>query len=143
MPNRREHDHIGNRNFKVEIEGVTQGAFAECSGVEVVVEVVRYQDGDDLRERKRPGETEYANIILKRGYTNTEELWNWMKSAIDGKVERKSGSIILLADDGTEISRYNFYEGWPCRWKGFEFDAGGIGASVEELEIALELVERG
>ncbi|MEO0601759.1 MAG: hypothetical protein AAF211_09995 [Myxococcota bacterium] len=24
-PNRRAHDHIGNFNFKVEIEGVTQG----------------------------------------------------------------------------------------------------------------------
>lgn len=51
MPNRRPHDHIGNRNFRVEIEGVTQGAFAECSGVEVEVEVVLYQDGDDLKER--------------------------------------------------------------------------------------------
>lgn len=26
-PNRREHDHIGNFNFKVEIEGVTVSAF--------------------------------------------------------------------------------------------------------------------
>lgn len=143
MPNRRSHDHIGNRNFKVEIEGVTQGAFAQCSGVEVEVEVVEFHDGDDLNERKRPGQTRYANIVLKRGYTNTEELWNWMKAVIDGKVERKAGSIILQADDGSEISRYNFFEGWPCRWKGYEFDAGGTGASVEELEITVERIERG
>ena len=26
FPNRRKHDHIGAFNFKVEIEGVTQGA---------------------------------------------------------------------------------------------------------------------
>ena len=143
MPNRRSHDHIGNRNFKVEIEGVTQGAFAECSGVEVEVEVVEFFDGDDPFTRKRPGRAHYANIVLKRGYIDTAELWVWMNQVLDGKIERKSGSIILLDDSHGEINRYNFYEAWPCRWKGFEFDAGGVGVSVEELEIAVERIERG
>jgi len=143
MPNRRAHDHIGNRNFKVEIEGVTQGAFAACSGVEANVEVVEYQDGDDIILRKRPGRVTYANIVLRRGYVNTDELWKWTKAVLDGKVVRKAGSIILNDDAGNEITRYNFFEAWPCRWKGFEFDALGTGASIEELEIAVEMVERG
>lgn len=143
MPNRRAFDHIGNYNFKIEIEGVTQGAFAECGGVEVAVEIVETHDGDDPLVRKRPGRVHYANIVLKRGYINSTELWDWMKHVLDGKIERKSGSVILLDDSHDEISRYNFFEAWPCRWKGFEFNKGGIGASVEELEIAVEKVERG
>ena len=89
-PNRRSFDHIGNYNFKVEIEGVTQGAFTEVSGLESTTEVIEFQDGDDLVLRKRPGRTKYANIVLKRGYTNNDELWNWRKAVIDGRVERKA-----------------------------------------------------
>ena len=144
MPNRREFDHIGNYNFKVEISGVTVAAFQEVSGLEVTTEVIETQDGDDLLLRKRPGRTSYSNIVLKRGYTATDELWTWMKAVVDGKVERKSGSVILMGDDGfTEIVRYNFFEAWPCRWKGFVLDGKGTGVAVEELEIAIEKIERG
>ena len=65
MPNRREFDHIGSYNFRVEIDGVTVGAFQEVSGLEVVTEVVEFQDGADLRRRKRPGRTSFSNIVLK------------------------------------------------------------------------------
>ena len=143
MPNRRNFDHIGNYNFKVEIEGVTVAAFQEVGGLEVSTEVVECQDGEELILRKRPGRTSYSNIILRRGYTATDELWLWMKAVIDGRVERKSGSVILLADDASEIVRYNFYEAWPCRWKGFVLDGRGTGVAVEELEIATEKIERG
>lgn len=143
MPNRREHDHLVTSKFKVEIEGVTVGSFAAMDGLESTTEVVEYADGDDLINRKRPGRTSYANIVLKRGYTNTEELWNWYKQVVDGRVERKSGSVILNGDDGSEILRYNFFEGWPCHWKSFVLDASSTEALVEELEIAVEKIERG
>ena len=143
MPNRRPFDHLVSSKFKVEIEGVTVGAFTAFEGIEVETDVVTFDDGNDLLMRKRPGRTNYKNLVLKRGYINTDELWNWYKAVLDGKLERRSGSIISLADDGTEIVRYNFFEGWPCRWKGFEFDASKKGTLVEELEIAVEKVERG
>ena len=141
MPSSRARDHISNRNFKVEIEGVTSAAFSECAGLEVEIEVVEIRDGDD-RLRKRPGDIHYSNIVLKRGYTGSSELWNWIKNVLDGNINRRSGSIILLGDDmETERVRYNFFEAWPCRWKGLELDASGLGASIEELEIAVEHLE--
>jgi phage tail-like protein len=143
VPNRRPFDHIGNFNFRVEIEGVTQGAFQSIDGLEANVEVVEFQDGDDLMLHKRPGRVSYSNIVLRRGYTASEELWQWMKATLDGTVERKAGSVILAADDGSEILRYNFFEAWPCRWKGFELDGKGTGVAIEELEIAVEKIERG
>ncbi len=142
MPNRRPFDHIGGFNFTVEIEGVTQGAFRNVEGLDSETEIVEFQDGDDIILRKRPGRTKYANIVLKRGYVNNEELWQWRKKVIEGKVERKSGSIILCADDGTEISRYNFFEAWPAKWKGFTLDGKGNDVTVEELELAVEKIER-
>jgi phage tail-like protein len=143
MPNQREFDHLVSNKFKVEINGVTAGSFTAFEGIDTETEVVVFNNGDDLLLRKRPGRTTYANLVLKRGYVNTDELWNWYKSVLDGTIERKSGSIISLADDGNEIVRYNFYEAWPCRWKGMKFDANKSGLLFEEIEIAIEKVERG
>ena len=144
MPNRRPIDHLVTSKFIIEIEGVTQAAFAAMEGIESTTEVVHYADGDDIIERKRPGRTRYSNIVLKRGYVNSDELWNWYKSVADGKIERKTGSIILVGDDASEILRYNFFEAWPCRWKSFLMDASSRTESIiEELEIAVERIERG
>ena len=143
MPNRREFDHIGAYNFKVEIEGVTVGAFTEVGGLEVVAEVLETSDGNDLLVRKRPGRTTYTNIVLRRGFTNTDELWNWLKKVIDGQVERRSGSIVICDDVGDEIMRYNFFEAWPCRWKTNLLSARHRGTLIEEIEIVTEKIERG
>ena len=143
MPNRREFDHLFNGRFKIEIEGVTQGAFTECGGLEVHVDVVEFNDGSDLRTRKRPGRPGVSNIVLRRGVVASTELWDWMKAVLDGKVERKAGSVIVCDDAGGEIYRYNFFEGWPCRWKSLELRADTPGSLVEEIEIVVETIERG
>ena len=51
--NRRAHDHIGQFNFKMEIDGVTQAAFRNVEGLDSETEVIEYQDGDDMILRKR------------------------------------------------------------------------------------------
>lgn len=143
MPNSRNFDHRFNGKFRIEIEGVTQGAFMACDGLEARIDVVDFHDGDDLLARKRPGRTRYANVVLRRGMTFNVELWNWFKTVADGRVERKAGSIIVCGDDASELFRYNFFEAWPCRWKSLELDAGTPGSLVEEIEIAVEKIERG
>lgn len=140
--NRRKHDHIGQFNFRVEIDGVTQAAFKACEGLDSETEVIEYQDGDDIILRKRPGRTKYSNITLKRGYVSSDELWQWRKKVMDGKVDRKSGSVILLNDTGDEVMRYNFFEAWPAKWKGFTLDGKGTDVAVEELEFVVERWER-
>ncbi len=140
--NRRQHDYIGQFNFRVEIDGVTTAAFKNVEGLDSETEVIEYQDGDDLFLRKRPGRTKYSNIVLKRGYVSTDELWQWRKRVMEGKVDRKSGSIVLNNDNGDEVMRYNFFEAWPCKWKGFSLDGKGTDVAVEELEFVVERWER-
>jgi phage tail-like protein len=143
MPNSRSFDHRFNGNFRIEIEGVTQGAFLACDGLEATVDVIDFADGDNIMSHKRPGRTRYANIVLRRGLTTSDELWNWFRAVADGRIERKAGSIIVCGDDGSEVFRYNFFEGWPCRWKSLQLDATARATLVEELEIAVEKIERG
>lgn len=140
--NRRKPDHIGGFNFAVEIDGVTQAAFKNVEGLDSETEVIEYQDGDDIVLRKRPGRTKYSDITLKRGYVNTSELWDWRKKVMDGTVNRKSVSIILRNDKGDEVMRYNLFECWPSKWKGFSLDGKGTDVAVEEITFVVERLDR-
>ena len=90
-------------NFIVEIDGIGAAGLAECSGLSTITDVIEYREGNERGgTRKLPGLTKLpADLVLKRGMTRSRNLWNWRKTVIDGAVERKSGVIVLLADDHT------------------------------------------
>jgi len=130
-------------NFLVEIDGITRAGFRECSGLDTSQDPIDYREGGEaIHVRKLPGLVKYSNISLKRGITDDAELWEWRKKAMDGKVERKNGSIILLDDTGAEKLRWNFVEGWPSKWTGPTFNATGNEVAIEALEIAHEGVTK-
>lgn len=139
----RGHDHIGNFNFRIEIEGLASGAFKQMDGLGSETEVIEYGGTVDQIVRKRPGRSKYTDVTLKRGYTNNPELWEWRRSVIDGNVVRKAGSIIICADEGSEIVRYNFFDAWPTKWKGFTLDGKGTEGLIEELTLTIERLEKG
>jgi phage tail-like protein len=126
-------------NFLVEIEGVTVAGFAECSGLSADQAVIEYREGaEDITVRKLPGLKTFTNILLKRGYTQSKELWNWRKQVMDGKTRRQAGSVVLLNEARQEALRWNFREGWPKKWDGPTFNAKGNDVAIEALEIAHE-----
>jgi phage tail-like protein len=132
-------------NFQVDIEGVTVAGFSECSGLTTETDIIEYRTGDpkedDITVRKLPGLKKFTNIALKRGYTDSKELWEWRKKVMDGKTERKSGSIVLLNEAREEALRWNFYEGWPSKWEGPALNAKNNEVAIETLEIAIEKLE--
>lgn len=139
MPTGQRVDPYLNYNFLVEIDGITQAAFKECSGLDSTTEPVQYrQGGENNTIRKLPGKTTYSDIVLKRGLTDSDELWKWRKTVIDGKAERKNGSIIVLDTTGVEKLRWNFIEAWPTKWEGPTFDANANDIAIETLTIAHE-----
>lgn len=139
----RGYDHIGNFNFRVELEGLTVGQFTAVEGMGSETEIIEYQDSDDLILRKRPGRTKYQEITLKRGWTDNPQLWDWRMAVCAGDVQRRSGAIILCADDGSEVARFNFYEAWPSKGGGFDQDGMGAKTNIEEYSIIVERLEKG
>ncbi|HEY3124363.1 MAG TPA: phage tail protein [Thermoanaerobaculia bacterium] len=139
MPPGPTNDPFTGLNFRVELEGIAVGAFSECSGLVSEVEVIEYRSGSDRGSpRKLPGVHKYANIVLKRGYTSDRQLWDWHKTVLDGQVQRKAGSIVLLNDAGQEVLRWNFREGWPTKYEGPSFNAKANDVAIETLEITHE-----
>src|SRR5688500_12353954 len=103
-------DPYRNYNFLVEIDGITQAGFAECTGFASNNDPMEYREGNEAPTvRKLPGMTKYANITLKWGLTDSDELFKWYTDITKGKIQRKNGSIVVMDVDGTEKVRWNFY----------------------------------
>jgi phage tail-like protein len=141
---------FGAYNFLLEVQGIVSdnkiivGGFKSMSGMDSETEIVEFKQGNDTVVRKKPGRTTYANIVLERGFTATDDLWQWRMNIENGKIDRRSGSIIILDQDGqTEVARYNFYEGWPCKWYVPDMNSDSSAMAIEKIEIAVEKVERG
>lgn len=137
-------DPYRNFNFLVEIDGIEQASFSECSGFDATTEPIEHREGgDNMTARKLPGKTTYSDITLKWGLTDSKELWEWRKKVIQGNVERKNGSIVVYdLRNSKEVARWNFIRGWPTKWEGPSFDAKGNDVAIETLTIAHEGIER-
>src|SRR5215813_4513580 len=110
-------DPYRNFNFLVEIDGVTQAGFSECTGFELSTDPIEYREGgENTTVRKLPGLTKFANITLKWGLTDSKELYSWYRDVVRGKIQRRNGSIIVLDVDGAEKVRWNFRDGWPTKY---------------------------
>ena len=130
-------------NFRVEIDGISLAAFSEVGGLESETAVIEYRVGvGSTSVRKLPGLTKYANIVLRRGLTADVELERWRENIIEGRADRRNGSIVLLDDEGTEVVRWNFQQGWICRWEGPALHARGNEVAIETIAIAHEGLKR-
>jgi len=143
MPTGSRVDPYRGFNFLVEIDGITQAGFQEVSGLDASTDAVDYREGTDPNHvRKLTGLNKYSPIILKRGITDSDELWKWRQTVIDGKTERKNGSIVLRDETGAEKIRWNFSNGWPTKWTGPGFNATSTAVAVETLEITHEELKK-
>jgi phage tail-like protein len=138
MPNTAQRiDPFPAFKFCVEIGGITQAVFSECSGLEAEVEVFEYEEGGlNSYVHKLPGRVKYSDLTLKRGMATSDELWEWYKKALGGKIERKNISVILYNTSGEEYRRWNFREAYPVKWTGPDFKADDNTVAIETLVLS-------
>ncbi|HET6959029.1 MAG TPA: phage tail protein [Vicinamibacterales bacterium] len=146
MPPVFRNDPYGDFNFLVTINGISddgtsvRGGFSEVTGLDVEIVPIEYRTGNEtsLATRKLPGLHKFTNITLKRGVIGDLSLWNWINSVLNGNVRRADGSIVLLDDNRSEVLRWNFRRGWPCKLTGPTLNAKGNSIAMETLEICHE-----
>src|SRR5512137_2489001 len=90
MPAGQRKDPYNKYNFLIEIDGIVQAGFVECTGLESKTEIIRYREGSDQLNTPRllPGLHTYGNIILRKGVTDSKELYIWRKTVTDGQILR-------------------------------------------------------
>jgi phage tail-like protein len=130
-------------NFRVEIDNATVAGFRECSGLTFNTDPVEYREGTDipLHPRKLMGLRKFANIVLKRGFTDNKEMWTWYRNILNGVPDRRNGSIVLQDEQHNDVLRWNFDNSWICKWEGPMFNATSNDVAIESIELCVERVE--
>ena len=124
-------------NFLIEIRSLVVASFSEVSGLQAETETEEYHEGGRNNfVHKLPKVTKYPNLVLKRGITDSTQLWQWHQNVITGQIQRQNGSIILLDDNGNEKWRWNFADAYPVKWIGPDLKGDSNAVAVETLELA-------
>lgn len=128
--------------FRVEIQGIQQAGFMECSSIGSHLEVIEYREGGDpIHVRKFVGKASYPDITLKWGITDNQELYNWHIAIVKGTLTRQHGSVVQLDDTGAEKIRWNLYNAWPSKFDWPAYNAKGNELAISTLTLSFEYAE--
>jgi phage tail-like protein len=129
--------------FLVEVDGQPVGRFTEAQGMEVSIEVEAFEEGGvNGYVHHLPGRMTWPNLVLKRGVTETDNLFDWVKRCSgDGftgegnKITRSTLAVTLVSASGERLRSWNFEGAFPVKWTGPSFAASTDELAMEELEI--------
>lgn len=130
--------------YYVELKSVIEGAFTECSGLNVERDVYEYKEGGvNDHVHVLPGRAKYGgNIVLKRGVTYSEALWTWFQEGLTkGTATSVQMAVILIVrydhKNKKRIAlRWNVEKAFPVKWNGPTLNSGNNEIAVETIEIA-------
>lgn len=133
-----ERDPAPTFKFWVELENIVVAEFKECGGLRIEREVQKIEEGGiNDHVHILPGRSKYSNITLKRGITDSSELWDWYQAGLyDGKVKRVNFSILLRNVEGEVVKRWNVLDAFPTKWEGSSLNTESNTIAIETLEIA-------
>jgi phage tail-like protein len=136
-------DPLRNFRFRLEIGGINEAHFSEVTGFDITTDAIDYREGDDpTHVRKLPGLTKYGNVTLKRGITDSMDLYNWYKDVVAGKIKRATVAIVVQNEAGQDAARFEIAEAWPSKYDPMDLNAKGNDVSIETLELTNEGVVR-
>lgn len=109
------------------------------------IEAIEYRNGNErtCEPRKLPGCVSYENLVLRRGFTGSLELYQWWNDVRNGSTTaQRDITVQLLSEDRQTVAVvWRFSRAWPVRY-GFEpLGTDPCGPAVEVIELAFERME--
>ncbi len=146
MAKEREEPY-GGFNFVVELaDGISPGepaaGFQEVSGLSMTVDVVEYRNGNDALVRKLPGLARYENVVMRRGFTGSLRLYQWIDSVRSGLPSpSRTVRITLLDEASAPVTSWTLRRAWPIKYEGPAMKADANEVAIEELVLTHERLE--
>lgn len=132
-------------NFAVEIkvEGVAMqicdAAFAECDGLEMTMDVKTIREGGNNGKQIRlTGAMNYSSLTLKRGMTETFDLWKWIELVQTNPETRADAEVVVFSPDKKVRAKFLLSRCLPVKLKAPPLNASAGGVAIEELQLAYE-----
>jgi phage tail-like protein len=135
-------------NFKVSItledsaKPLCDAAFAECSGLEATAQIKTVRSGgDNTRAIHLVGPVAYSQLSLKRGMTDSFDLWGWFERVLrpGGHHHRASCVVQILSSDRARADATFTLTGClPVKLRAPVLNAKEGAVAIEEMQIAYE-----
>jgi phage tail-like protein len=117
-----------------------RGAFSECTGLEATMEpkVIKV-GGSNYGAVQRAGQVSFATVVLKRGMTDTRDLWNWFASVAGGAYAYRLHVEIEMRNSADQaVVAWALRRALPVKFKAADLNAKGSEIGIEELHLAHE-----
>lgn len=138
-------DPLRNFRFRLEIDGLTQATFSDVAIGETTTEAIDYREGNEVAHvRKLSGLTKYGNITLKKGVTDSTELFDWHQKIVTGQIANNRKTVVIIVQDetGSDKARLVVSDAWPMKYDPSDLSGKGNEVFIELLELANEGIER-
>ena len=119
---------------------VCSGAFAECTGLEATMEPkVIKEGGRNYGVAQRAGGTTFATVILKRGISSNQNLYQIFNSFSTGFFAPRMQVTINLFDiDGSAVFAWQLDRAMPIKYKFADLNSRNSEVGIEELHLVHE-----
>lgn len=156
MPNFLEEDTLIAQNFFLEIDGDVLTYLSGVSGLDIELEHAEVtqvtEEGRKIVRKMLGKATKASDLQLTRvapSDSTADELWKWFTAIYKGGMpvgdrtsQRKNGSIVLFDSTGKEISRFNFFNGWPSKISTDALSVDSNDPVKETITLIVERLER-
>jgi phage tail-like protein len=143
MPSRRGDlssipDPHASFRFVVEIAGITQGVFTDCTLPNIEWETQEIKEGGlNTFTHSLPGRRKGAKITLKKGLVR-DELLDWYADMMSERFRdsRKTVDITLFNSTHGAVIKWSCEKAYPTKWTGPELKTQENAVATQTLELA-------
>jgi phage tail-like protein len=122
-------------------EASVLAGFSDASGLGSEINYSEYRNGNEKfnTARKVPNTFKQEDVTLKRGLIGSVDLFNWVKSVREGKLDPRNVTITLLDEARNSVAVFRLANAQPKKWVGPTLAAKGGGeVAMEELHLTHE-----
>jgi len=133
--------------FAIELSGMVKGFFSECAGIGSEHELIEHKlvtPSGHAYTIMQPGRIKWNQLTLKRGITDSLDIWDWYNLVERGKVKsmRKHCSLLMFKRDYTTVARWDILRAWPLKVSGPDLKADSNDYGLEEFVLVHEGMKR-
>lgn len=119
---------------------VCSGSFAECTGLEATMEPKAIKEGGrNYGVAQRAGGTSFATVVLKRGISSNQNLYQIFNSVSTGTFAPRMQVTINVFDiDGSAVMAWQLDKAMPVKYKFSDLNSRNSEIGIEELHLVHE-----
>ena len=128
--------------FAVEISGITEGIFTDCTLPNIEWDVQEIKEGVlNTYTHQLPGRRKGAKITLKKGLIR-DSLLSWYSDMMSERLRniRKDVDIILFDSEHHPVIKWSCFGAYPTKWTGPELKTSENAVATQTLELACSAV---